>query len=965
MSTWKKIIGTQETEFSLGFTGPKLKSDAGNLKVTDTGDNLVSITASGFVGSGAGLTSINGANVTGVTGNAAYANIAGVAYSVDGANVVGQVADAASADVALSVDLANVVGAGSVAAIDLNGSVGQYLNGAGEWVVVEQGDPAADTWLAEVSTDLGSPAFPVPAAFAGTIHEVADASALTSALTAAADGDVIKLTADITLASTLTVDKSVKFTGGFALQSDASTAAPVTLISVTAAAYFDETITIKHRKTNNTSVECAVNVNATDFVSDARVEFMEFGYIVRGSFSIGGSTAYTGALGNSHRHIAISKITAPSQVEGVQFEFPQESTARANLIFISSASGTDLWDSLLKVSNCSHDLSKYCRQFLFIETLATTGRTASLWASQNSFNALNGGIGMLASSTATPFDQFAAIVLYKNYEGTAAEGNYKGVMFVDGSGTLRSIGAPTILAVADNQGPSILRSDYTYAVASAIAIKNTVFTKPAALTPTFGQTILDSIGRGDTTINMAATSATVAVSGNVVVGITASGMAVTGVVSGTSFTGNGANLSSITGANVTGQVADAASADVALSVDVANVAGIGNIATLNLNGNSSTYLDGTGAWTEVPQPDPTKIINGTTDVTIGTAGGNVATTVGGTANVVVVSSGGMTVTGDFNITGNINATGNVNYQNVIDLVVGDPLIFLGANNAADTFDLGFSASYDNGAVVHTGFARDATDGVWKLFDGVATAPTTTVDFASGTLAAISVGSTTVTGDLTVSGKVVGELEGPLVGGLVTVSIDADQNEFLVDVDSTTVVQVDSTGINVTGLVSADNISVGTLEVLTSTNLGEDRNVRIGGGQVGQYLSTSVVGALEWLDLPIASKMDTAFIDFDATDGYQPTTVNLPAGSIVDNVIVFVDSAFDSSSTQVVVGLESNTDDYFVLAGDTLLTAVGRYEVPQSVPATSSADVLRVKISGAGSSGFGHVIVHFSTPVITG
>jgi hypothetical protein len=633
---------------------------AGGVVLADAANLTIGGGSNGQVLATDGAGNLSWATVdTGNVANAGYANIAGEAYSVDGANVSGQVANAAVADSAgsaESVALANVVGAGSVAAIDLNGALDQYLNGAGQWVEVEQGDPAAVSWLAEVNTDLGSPTFPVPAAFAGTVREVADASALTAALTAAADGDVIKLTADITLASTLTVSKAVKFTGGFALQSAASTAAPVTLISVTAAAYFDDTITIKHRKTNNTSVECAVNVNAVGFVSDARVEFMEFGYIVRGSFSISGSTAYTGALGNSHRHIAVYSVTAPSQIDGVQFEFPQEATARANLIFMGVSVGTDKFDSLLKVSNCSHDLAKYCRQFLFIETLATTGRTASLWASQNSFNALNGGIGM-TTSTGSPFDQFAAIVLYKNYEGTAAEGNYKGVMFIDGSGTVRSIGAPTVLAVADNQGPSILRADYTYAVASAIAIKNTVYTKPAALTPTFGQTILDSIGRDTTTINMAATSATVAVSGNVVVGITSSGMTVTGVVSGTSFTGNGANLANITGANVSGQVANAASADVALSVAganvsgavanatfatsadsavtattatnagtaasatfatsagsatvadsansvaLANVVGAGNIASINLNGNAGQVLAGDGSWATVASGD--------------------------------------------------------------------------------------------------------------------------------------------------------------------------------------------------------------------------------------------------------------------------------------------------------------------------------------------------------------------------
>jgi hypothetical protein len=74
------------------------------------------------------------------------------------------------------------------------------------------------------------------------------------------------------------------------------------------------------------------------------------------------------------------------------------------------------------------------------------------------------------------------------------------------------------------------------------------------------------------------------------------------------FTGNGGGLSNLAGANVTGTVANAnyavyanhaAYANVAnsaLSVNVANVANIGNVATLNLNGNGSTFLGGNGSW---------------------------------------------------------------------------------------------------------------------------------------------------------------------------------------------------------------------------------------------------------------------------------------------------------------------------------------------------------------------------------
>jgi hypothetical protein len=108
---------------SLSVTG---NADVGNLNAANTiviatgyGGNILganNITANYFIGNGSLLTSLTGANVTGEVANATYANIAGIAYSVDAANVVGNVAFANAsetsniANIAYSVDAANVVG---------------------------------------------------------------------------------------------------------------------------------------------------------------------------------------------------------------------------------------------------------------------------------------------------------------------------------------------------------------------------------------------------------------------------------------------------------------------------------------------------------------------------------------------------------------------------------------------------------------------------------------------------------------------------------------------------------------------------------------------------------------------------------------------------------------------------------------------------------------------------------------
>ena len=149
-----------------------------------------------------------------------------------------------------------------------------------------------------------------------------------------------------------------------------------------------------------------------------------------------------------------------------------------------------------------------------------------------------------------------------------------------------------------------------------------------------------------------------------------------------SLTGDGGNLSNIAGANVSGQVSYAA---VANSVAAANVSGLGNVSTINLDGNASNLLSGAGTFVAIPvvptvgniatinldgnssnvllgngvfssAPAPTSIVNGTSNVVVASSG-NVTVGVAGTANVITATSTGANVTGTLNVTGNVTAQG--------------------------------------------------------------------------------------------------------------------------------------------------------------------------------------------------------------------------------------------------------------------------------------------------------------------
>jgi len=112
----------------------------------------------------------------------------------------------------------------------------------------------------------------------------------------------------------------------------------------------------------------------------------------------------------------------------------------------------------------------------------------------------------------------------------------------------------------------------------------------------------------------------------------------------------------VAGANVSGEVANANFASYANiaasanSVSLANVVGIGNIANINLDGSSSNVLFGNGVFA----PESTSIananyanfagtlINGTSNITIPTANGNVNIGSNGVANIVSVLANGAT-----------------------------------------------------------------------------------------------------------------------------------------------------------------------------------------------------------------------------------------------------------------------------------------------------------------------------------
>lgn len=93
-----------------------------------------------------------------------------------------------------------------------------------------------------------------------------------------------------------------------------------------------------------------------------------------------------------------------------------------------------------------------------------------------------------------------------------------------------------------------------------------------------------------------------------------------------------------------------------------------------------------------------------------------------------------TVTGPVAFNGNVFFEGAVTYVGAQNLTVEDSIITLADNNTADVVDIGIVGRYDT--TKYTGFFRDASDGVWRLFkDYTAYSNTnTTIDITNASYA---------------------------------------------------------------------------------------------------------------------------------------------------------------------------------------------------------------------------------------
>jgi hypothetical protein len=242
----------------------------------------------------------------------------------------------------------------------------------------------------------------------------------------------------------------------------------------------------------------------------------------------------------------------------------------------------------------------------------------------------------------------------------------------------------------------------------------------------------------------------------------------------------------------------------------------------------------------------------------------------GTGALVV--SGGASFGGNVYISGNLQVAGTETIFNANNLSIADSLIYLADDNSGDVLDIGIVSSFTNPGYQHTGFVRDATDGVWKLFANVAAEPTTTIDFTNATYSNLRIGNLTSIGGTFTGNVGAGNLSATNLTGTLTTAAQ------------TNVTSVGTlTGLTVSGApVPNANVSVnlGSTSawwsiLYANTHVGSTATF-YGNITAGNVSATNLVGAIT------SSQVTTAL-------GFTPYNSTNPSGYI---------SAVPNASTQV-------------------------------------------------------------------
>jgi hypothetical protein len=591
----------------------------GNITTAGSGGNLSGanyVIANYFSGSGNNLSNIQGANVTGAVSYATTAN------SVAGGNVSGAVGLATYATTANAVAGANVSGAvayattaNSVAGANVSGTVSSATT-AGTVTTAAQGNITSVGTLTSLSVS----------------GDISGAN-----LTLSGNLIVSGTTTTVNSTTTRVVDPVIELGGG---ANGATLTSNDSKDRGTLLHYYTTAPVDAFMGWDSSNSEFAFGSNVT--VSSEVTTFNTFGNVRAGFF-----------LGNGSGLSGISAVTAVSLVNG-----------NSNVVVTPNSNVT------ISVTSTAN-----------VVTVTTTGVNIAGYANLGSGNLLTTG------NASAGFFIGNGNALY-NIQGANVTGNVGNALNAYSVAVANVSGIGNIATInKDGNSSNVLYGNGVFA-ATAVTYNNssvstylasfgsnTISTTGNANVGNLNATtqLVSSVATGTAPLNV--TSTTRVANLNVAYANVSDYSVVTTQTTGTFYP-------VFVSGNTTANYAHASNANLSFNAATGNLTvgnivatNIGNISSINKDGNSSNVLYGNGVFASVGSISVASLANGTSNVNIAASGGNITMGVGGTAGVVTVTSTGVNVAGYLNLgTGNLTTTGNIlatKVGNASTILVGD------------------------------------------------------------------------------------------------------------------------------------------------------------------------------------------------------------------------------------------------------------------------------------------------------
>jgi hypothetical protein len=183
---------------------------------------------------------------------------------------------------------------------------------------------------------------------------------------------------------------------------------------------------------------------------------------------------------------------------------------------------------------------------------------------------------------------------------------------------------------------------------------------------------------------------------------------------------------------------------------------------------------------------------------------------------------GTATTDDLVVNGDFTVNGTNFAASATTITIEDNMVQLAHQNAANTVDLGVVVAYNDGAAKHAGIVRDVSANKWKLFKGVTSEPSTTVDFTQGSLDDLEIANLIAT-DVTVSSGVTfadGEQTKQGVPSLTAISQKSSAYELSSLTERDTLIEVSAAAVITIPTDNSVDYPVGTSIDILQTGSGE-------------------------------------------------------------------------------------------------------------------------------------------------